>query len=139
MTFEFFNPSRMGTGEVRLAFVGLHLNHSALSAILLVLAVTVFIGVDILLMKAALTKTWSYFAVAMVLSIFANWLYLSVIEQNGLAVGFLITTVLMTLGIALAGVLLFSEGWSHQKSAAVALLLIASGLLIPETQSTGGQ
>lgn len=137
---EFFNPSQMGTGDVRLAFAGLHLNKATVSTILLWLAVAFFVGADVMLMKAALTKAWGYIAAGMFLSCAANWLYLSVIEQHGLAAGFLIVTALMTLGTVGAGIALFSESWSLQKSAAVVLLLMAAALLsVPESQPVGGE
>lgn len=101
----------------------------------LIASTPAYIVADILLKKTSDTGVWGYFAASLALTLIANLLFLQVIK-DGLATGYMISVVLMTLGVVGAGVFLFGESWNVAKGTALILLVAATALLaLPENQS----
>ncbi len=92
------------------------------------LAVPMFVGCELLLKQAADTGKAGYFFAGVTLCTVANILYLPIIK-DGLALGFILTTLGMSAAVIACSVWHFHETLTAPQWISCALILIASILL----------
>jgi hypothetical protein len=125
---NFFNPSQTGTPPLGPNLWIDQLPESATSVLWLVVSTPLFFAGGFYLKKFSDTGNWSLFTMSMACYLMANLAFAELIKQ-GLAIGYLLSSISVSLALLGASAWHFHEDFSIMKGIAVALFF-GAGLLL---------